>query len=123
MIDAAEWVAPYDDERLGLHKVAKYYYYPGWWEGSATLTLFVGLKAYDALPKEYQAALQVACAEAQPVDDGQVRCGQSTGAKAACCRWSATAAVSETGDGCFIQGSQRGLCGAFSEEPGIPKNL
>ena len=64
VIDAAEWVAPYDDERLGLHKVAKYYYYPGWWEGSATLTLFVGLKAYDALPKEYQAALQAACAEA-----------------------------------------------------------
>ena len=64
VIDAAEWVAPYDDERLGLYKVAKYYYYPGWWEGSATLTLFVGLKAYEALPKEYQAALQVACAEA-----------------------------------------------------------
>lgn len=64
VIDAAEWVAPYDDERLGLHKVAKYYYYPGWWEGSATLTLFVNLKAYDALPKEYQAALQAACAEA-----------------------------------------------------------
>ena len=64
VIDAAEWVAPYDDERLGLHKVAKYYYYPGWWEGSATLTLFVGLKAYEALPKEYQAALQAACAEA-----------------------------------------------------------
>ena len=36
-IDAAEWVGPYDDERLGLYKVAKYYYYPGWWEGSAEL--------------------------------------------------------------------------------------
>jgi TRAP-type mannitol/chloroaromatic compound transport system substrate-binding protein len=64
VIDAAEWVAPYDDERLGLQKVAKYYYYPGWWEGSATLTLFVNLKAHEALPKEYQAALQAACAEA-----------------------------------------------------------
>ena len=64
VIDAAEWVAPYDDERLGLQKIAKYYYYPGWWEGSATLHLYVGLKAYAALPKEFQAALQVACAEA-----------------------------------------------------------
>ena len=34
-IDAAEWIGPYDDEKLGLHKVAKFYYYPGWWEGSA----------------------------------------------------------------------------------------
>ncbi|MBL8385034.1 MAG: TRAP transporter substrate-binding protein [Burkholderiales bacterium] len=64
VIDAAEWVGPYDDERLGLHKVAKYYYYPGWWEGSATLMLYVGLKAWEALPKEYQAALATACAEA-----------------------------------------------------------
>lgn len=63
-IDGAEWVGPYDDEKLGFYKVAKYYYYPGWWEGSATLTLFVGLKAYEALPKEYQAGLQAACAEA-----------------------------------------------------------
>ena len=34
-IDAAEWVGPYDDEKLGFYKVAKYYYYPGWWEGGA----------------------------------------------------------------------------------------
>ena len=64
VIDAAEWVAPYDDERLGLQKIAKYYYYPGWWEGSASLHLWVGPKHYDALPKDYQAALQNACAEA-----------------------------------------------------------
>lgn len=64
VIDAAEFVGPLDDERLGLHKVAKYYYFPGWWEGSATLTLFVNSKAWAALPPEYQAALQVASAEA-----------------------------------------------------------
>src|SRR5205807_9379774 len=34
-IDAAEWVGPYDDEKLGFVKIAKYYYYPGWWEGGA----------------------------------------------------------------------------------------
>jgi TRAP-type mannitol/chloroaromatic compound transport system substrate-binding protein len=63
-IDAAEFVGPLDDEKLGLHKVAKYYYYPGWWEGSATLTLFVNKKAWAGLPAQYQAALKVAAAEA-----------------------------------------------------------
>ena len=64
MLDAAEFVGPFDDERLGLQKVAKYYYFPGWWEGSATLTMFINPKAYAALPQEYKAALQAACAEA-----------------------------------------------------------
>jgi len=63
-IDAAEWVGPYDDEKLGLYKVAKYYYYPGWWEGGPELDLFVNQKAWDALPKDYQAILEAACAEA-----------------------------------------------------------
>jgi TRAP-type mannitol/chloroaromatic compound transport system substrate-binding protein len=47
-----------------LHKVAKYYYYPGWWEGSATLSLFINQKAFAALPADYKAALRVASAEA-----------------------------------------------------------
>ena len=63
-IDAAEFVGPLDDEKLGLHKVAKYYYFPGWWEGSATLSLFINKKAWAALPAQYQAALKVAAAEA-----------------------------------------------------------
>ena len=63
-IDAAEWVGPYDDERLGLNKVAKYYYYPGWWEGSAQLSVYVKIKQWQSLPKSYQEALETACAEA-----------------------------------------------------------
>ena len=63
-IDAAEWVGPYDDEKLAFYKVAKYYYYPGWWEGSTTLSMYVNQAAYDALPKSYQAILEAACAEA-----------------------------------------------------------
>jgi TRAP-type mannitol/chloroaromatic compound transport system substrate-binding protein len=63
-LDAAEFVGPYDDEKLGLHKVAKYYYYPGWWEGSATLGLFINPKAWAALPAHYQVALRTAAAEA-----------------------------------------------------------
>jgi TRAP-type mannitol/chloroaromatic compound transport system substrate-binding protein len=63
-IDAAEWIGPYDDEKLGLHKVARYYYYPGWWEGSAQVTLLVNLQHWEALPESYRAALEAACAEA-----------------------------------------------------------
>ncbi len=63
-IDAAEWVGPYDDEKLGFQKVAKYYYYPGWWEGGASLEVMVNLKAWNELPREYQAILESAAAEA-----------------------------------------------------------
>ena len=63
-IDAAEWVGPYDDEKLGLGKVAKFYYTPGFWEGSAALDLFVNQAAFGKLPKEYQAILEAACAYA-----------------------------------------------------------
>ena len=63
-IDAAEWVGPYDDEKLGLYKVAKFYYYPGWWEGGAEVDLFVNIKAFNDLPKDYQAILESACHEA-----------------------------------------------------------
>ena len=63
-IDAAEWVGPYDDEKLGFHKVAKFYYYPGWWEGGPELDLFVNIKEYNALPSEYKSILESACHEA-----------------------------------------------------------
>lgn len=63
-IDAAEFTVPHDDEKLGLHKIAKYYYYPGWNEGGAALGFQINAKAWDALPEEYRFALQAACAEA-----------------------------------------------------------
>ncbi|MBR0712473.1 TRAP transporter substrate-binding protein [Bradyrhizobium liaoningense] len=56
-IDAAEWVGPYDDEKLGFAKVAKYYYYPGFWEGGPTVHAMVNLDKWNALPKNYQAIL------------------------------------------------------------------
>jgi TRAP-type mannitol/chloroaromatic compound transport system substrate-binding protein len=62
-IDATEWVGPYDDEKLGFNKVAKYYYYPAWWEGGPALQLFVNQKSWSELPKDYQAALEVAAHE------------------------------------------------------------
>lgn len=63
-IDAVEWVGPYDDEKLGFYKVAKFYYYPAWWEGGAEVDLFVNIKEYNALPSEYKAILEAACHEA-----------------------------------------------------------
>ncbi|PKO79856.1 MAG: ABC transporter substrate-binding protein, partial [Betaproteobacteria bacterium HGW-Betaproteobacteria-13] len=52
-IDATEWVGPYDDLKLGFHKVAPYYYYPGWWEGGAQLSLYINDKQWGALSNEY----------------------------------------------------------------------
>ncbi|QLP97219.1 MAG: TRAP transporter substrate-binding protein DctP [Rhodoblastus sp.] len=63
-IDAAEFSGPYDDEKLGFHKVAKYYYFPGWWEGTANVGLYVNLDKWTALPTAYKAALETACSEA-----------------------------------------------------------
>ncbi len=63
-IDAAEWVGPYDDEKLGFNKVCKYYYYPGWWEGGPQLSVLVNLKEWEKLPKEYQNILEAASWEA-----------------------------------------------------------
>jgi TRAP-type mannitol/chloroaromatic compound transport system substrate-binding protein len=63
-IDAAEWVGPYDDEKLGFNKVAKYYYYPAWWEGSAALHLMINLAKWNELPKRYQSIITTAAAYA-----------------------------------------------------------
>jgi TRAP-type mannitol/chloroaromatic compound transport system substrate-binding protein len=54
-IDAAEWVGPYDDEKLGFNKVAPFYYYPGWWEGGPTLHFMINQAKWRELPKSYQA--------------------------------------------------------------------
>lgn len=63
-IDAAEFVGPYDDEKLGLHTAAPYYYYPGWWEPGTTLEAEVNLNAWNKLPKEYQEIFKTAAYEA-----------------------------------------------------------
>jgi TRAP-type mannitol/chloroaromatic compound transport system substrate-binding protein len=63
-IDAAEWVGPYDDEKLGFNKVAKYYYYPGWWEGSTANHLMINLAKWNELPKRYQSIVAGAAAYA-----------------------------------------------------------
>ena len=63
-IDAAEWVGPYDDQKLGFNKIAPFYAYPGYWEGGPQLDLHVSIKAYDALTPEYKAIVESAAAYA-----------------------------------------------------------
>jgi TRAP-type mannitol/chloroaromatic compound transport system substrate-binding protein len=66
-IDAAEWVGPYDDEKLGLNKVAPFYYYPGFWEGGAMLHFLINLDKWNELTPAYQAIVQAAAAQANAV--------------------------------------------------------
>ncbi|MFP5390094.1 MAG: TRAP transporter substrate-binding protein [Gammaproteobacteria bacterium] len=62
-IDAAEWVGPYDDEKLGFVRVAPHYYSPGWWETGPQLSFLVNQKEWDKLPKQFQAAVEAASYE------------------------------------------------------------
>src|SRR5215207_5921350 len=59
-IDAAEWIGPYDDEKLGFNKVAPFYYYPGWWEGGLTLSFYFNKAKWEELPKNYKSIAQAA---------------------------------------------------------------
>lgn len=63
-IDGAEWVGPYDDEKLGFYKVARFYHYPGWWEPNSTTAFIINTEKYNGLPELYKQALKSAAAEA-----------------------------------------------------------
>jgi TRAP-type mannitol/chloroaromatic compound transport system substrate-binding protein len=63
-IDSAEWVGPYDDQKLGFNKVAPFYYYPGWWEGGPQLDFLINQKAFNALTAENKAIIESAAAYA-----------------------------------------------------------
>jgi TRAP-type mannitol/chloroaromatic compound transport system substrate-binding protein len=63
-LEACEWVGPYDDEKLGFYKVARYYYYPGWWEGCGQAHNLINLAKWNELPKSYQSAIQTASGDA-----------------------------------------------------------
>ena len=63
-IDAAEWVGPYDDEKLGFQNVTSYYYYPGWWEPGPSLEVQINLDEWKKLPQEYQEIIKTAAYEA-----------------------------------------------------------
>jgi TRAP-type mannitol/chloroaromatic compound transport system substrate-binding protein len=63
-IDAAEWIGPYDDEKLGFNRVAPFYYYPGWWEGGLNLSFYINQAKWQELPQQYKDVLESACRDA-----------------------------------------------------------
>ncbi len=63
-IDAAEWVGPYDDEKLGLHQAAEFYYYPGWWEPGPSLDVYVNMDEWENISQEYQEIFKTAAYQA-----------------------------------------------------------
>ena len=108
-IDAAEWVGPYDDEKLGFQKVAKYYYYPGFWEGGPTVHAFINLEKWNSLPKNYQAILTNAAAPRQHLDGRALRHAEPGGAEAAGRRRHAAASVHQRSAGSLPEGDQRAV--------------
>ena len=104
-IDAAEWVGPYDDEKLGFYKVAKNYYYPGWWEGGSMINIFVNLDKWNSLPKNYQAICAARGGLRQRRDGREIRQAQSAGAEASDCRRHQAARLFAGDHGSLPQGS------------------
>ena len=70
-VDAAEWVGPYDDEKLGFHKVAPFYYYPGWWEGGTTQHFMFNIAKWEELQKNYKAIVTAAAGAANVEETGR----------------------------------------------------
>jgi TRAP-type mannitol/chloroaromatic compound transport system substrate-binding protein len=70
-VDAAEWVGPYDDEKLGFYKVAPFYYYPGWWEGGTTQHFMFNIAKFEELPKAYKAIVTAAAGAANVEETGR----------------------------------------------------
>ena len=121
-LDAAEFVGPYDDEKLGFYKVAKYYYYPGWWEGGAMLHMIVNDEKWNALPKQYQAILSQAGAAAgawmiEKYDSVNPGC-----AEAADRRRRRTARVPASGHGSLLQGHAGPSERNRREEPAVQED-
>jgi len=62
VIDATEWIGPYHDYLMGFHRIAKYYYYPGWHEPGPALELIINKSKFQSLPSDLQAIIRAAAA-------------------------------------------------------------
>ena len=123
-IDAAEWVGPYDDEKLGFAKIAPYYYYPGWWEGGAMLHHFFNLDKWNALPANYKSIVTTASAMVEPVDAVEIRRAQSGRAQVAARRRAGAAAgVLAVDHGGEPEGVARGLRRGLGQERRFQEGL
>ena len=122
-IDAAEWIGPYDDEKLGFVRIAPFYYYPGWWEGGLVFHAIINKAQWDGLPKAFQAALRTACQAVNcdvtaKYDARNPACAQAVGGTG-----SETEAVSARCHGSRVQSRRRGLRRHQPAERGLRGDL
>ena len=122
-VDAAEWVGPYDDEKLGFQKVAPFYYYPGWWEGGTTQHFMFNTAKWEELPKNYKAIVTAAAGAVEHRGDRPLRCTQSAGAQAAGRLRRAASPVQPADHGSLPEGRERDLRGHLVEERGLQEGL
>ncbi len=122
-IDAAEWVGPYDDQKLGFNKIAQNYAYPGYWEGGPQLDLHVNIKAYEALSSEYKAIVEAAAAYAHVDMQAKYDARNASCAQAAGGRRHQAVPFSQRCDGCCLQGIDGHLFGVVGKEPRLEKGL
>ncbi len=108
-IDAAEWVGPYDDEKLGLYRVAPHYYFPGWWEGCSVHSFIVNLKEWEQTAAFLSRCLRSGVSRGKRAHDRRVRRKESAGARAPVTARREAASFSQGGNGCGDQGRARAL--------------
>ncbi len=108
-IDAAEWVGPYDDEKLGFAKVAPFYYYPGFWEGGPTIHFFFNSAKYKELPKSYQAIVGAAAAYANIDMQAKYDARNPAALRRLLAARDAAASIPAGGARGRLQGGERGL--------------
>ena len=122
-IDAAEWVGPYDDQKLGFNKIAPYYYYPGWCEGGPQPSLYVNLTKWNELPKAYKAVIEAALRRGADLDGVQVRRREPQGAARAGGRRHQDHAVPAIGDGGVLRLLRRAMGGNLGKESPVQEGL
>ena len=124
-IDAAEWVGPYDDQKLGFNKVAPYYYYPGWWEGGAALSLYCGQQGLSTRCRPcYKEAIASRCRRhRREMSVAKYDAHESQGAARTGGGRHQVPAVPAVGDGGLLQRRQRALCRDHRQEPQVQEGL
>ena len=122
-IDAAEWVGPYDDEKLGFVKVAKYYYYPGWWEGTGQGHNIMNLEKWNALPKHYQAAIETASYDTFTWVTGKYDYVNPPALKRLLVAGAILQAVPAGSAGGLLQRRQRDLRGSFQDQSALQQDV
>ena len=122
-LDAVEWVGPYDDEKLGFYKIAKYYYYPAWWEGSANAHTFVNLEQWNALPKALSGRAAGGRERSRSMGTSKYDAANPPALKRLARRRRAASSVLAGDHGSLLQGGERGLCGNRRDEPALQEGL